>query len=88
MRLGILKMTNKPLVSSDLLVRPESLVIAALQVQVMCQRMVRIFSWYDNEWIFWPGCMMLRKNTVAHTRKIHLKFLRPLSYPECNTNTK
>ena len=60
-RLGILKMTNKPLVPSDLLVRPESLVIAALQVQVMCQRMVRIFSWYANEWIFRPGCMISRK---------------------------
>ena len=50
--LGILGMTDKPLVSSDLRARPESLVIAAPQVQVMGQRMVRIFGWYDNEWGF------------------------------------
>lgn len=49
---GILGMTDKPLVSSDLRARPESLVIAAPQVQVMGQRMVRIFGWYDNEWGF------------------------------------
>ena len=45
-------MTDKPLVSSDLRARPESLVIAAPQVQVMGQRMVRIFGWYGNEWGF------------------------------------
>ena len=44
-RPGILEMIDKPLASSDLRARPESLVIAAPQVQVMGQRMVRIFGW-------------------------------------------
>ena len=49
---GILGMTDRPLVSSDLKARPESLVIAAPQVQVMAQALVRVFGWYDNEWGF------------------------------------
>ena len=44
-RPGILGITDKPLASSDLRARPESLVITAPQVQVMGQRMVRIFGW-------------------------------------------
>ena len=36
-------MTDRPLVSSDLKARPESLAIAAPQVQVMGQVIVRIF---------------------------------------------
>ncbi|MDC0538079.1 glyceraldehyde-3-phosphate dehydrogenase, partial [Planktomarina temperata] len=32
--------------------RRESLVIAAPQVAVMGQDLLRIFGWYDNEWGF------------------------------------
>lgn len=49
---GVLGMTDRPLVSSDLKARHESLVIAAPQLQVMGQGLVRIFGWYDNEWGF------------------------------------
>ena len=49
---GVLGMTDRPLVSSDLRARHESLVIAAPQLQVMGQGLVRIFGWYDNEWGF------------------------------------
>ena len=51
-RPDILGMTDRPLVSSDLRARRESLVIAAPQVQVMEQNLLRIFGWYDNEWGF------------------------------------
>ncbi len=49
---GVLGMTDRPLVSSDLKARHESLVIAAPQLQVMGQGLVRMFGWYDNEWGF------------------------------------
>jgi glyceraldehyde 3-phosphate dehydrogenase len=45
-------MTDRPLVSSDLRARHESLVIAAPQVAVIGQDLLRIFGWYDNEWGF------------------------------------
>jgi len=51
-RPDILGMTDRPLVSSDLRARRESLVIAAPQVAVMGQDLLRIFGWYDNEWGF------------------------------------
>jgi glyceraldehyde 3-phosphate dehydrogenase len=44
--------TDRPLVSSDLRACRESLVIAAPQVRVMGQDLLRIFGWYDNEWGF------------------------------------
>lgn len=48
----VLGWTNRPLVSSDLRMRPESLVIAGPETRVMADRQVRIFGWYDNEWGF------------------------------------
>ena len=51
-RPDILGMTDRPLVSSDLRARRESLVIAAPQVAVIGQDLLRIFGWYDNEWGF------------------------------------
>ena len=47
----ILGWTDRPLVSSDLRARPESLVIAGPELQVQ-PGMARIFGWYDNEWGF------------------------------------
>jgi len=44
--------TDLPLVSSDLRMRPESLVIAAPEIRLSGSRQVRIFGWYDNEWGF------------------------------------
>ena len=44
--------TDRPLVSSDLRARPESLVIAARETRVIDDRQVRLFGWYDNEWGF------------------------------------
>jgi glyceraldehyde 3-phosphate dehydrogenase len=51
-RPDVLGMTDRPLVSSDLRARHESLVIAAPQVAVIGQDLLRIFGWYDNEWGF------------------------------------
>ncbi|WP_417523965.1 type I glyceraldehyde-3-phosphate dehydrogenase [Marinovum sp.] len=49
---GILGYTDKPLVSSDFNHDPHSSVFHCDQTKVMEGTMVRILSWYDNEWGF------------------------------------
>jgi len=49
---GILGYTDKPNVSSDFNHDPHSSVFHMDQTKVMEGRMVRILSWYDNEWGF------------------------------------
>ncbi|WP_308124696.1 type I glyceraldehyde-3-phosphate dehydrogenase [Maritalea mobilis] len=49
--------TDKPLVSSDLRARSESLVIAGPEIKRSKGGMLRVFGWYDNEWGF--SCRML-----------------------------
>ena len=48
----VLGWTERPLVSSDLRARPESLVIAQPETRMIGPRQVRVFGWYDNEWGF------------------------------------
>ena len=49
---GVLGYTDEPLVSSDFNHDPHSSVFHMDQTKVMEGRMVRILSWYDNEWGF------------------------------------
>ena len=49
---GILGYTDKPLVSSDFNHDPHSSIFHMDQTKVMDGHMVRILSWYDNEWGF------------------------------------
>jgi glyceraldehyde 3-phosphate dehydrogenase len=49
---GVIGVTNRPLVSSDLRARPESIVMALPETRVTPQGMLRVFGWYDNEWGF------------------------------------
>ncbi len=48
----ILGWTTKPLVSTDLRARPESLIISGAETSVSKGGLLRIFGWYDNEWGF------------------------------------
>ncbi len=48
----VLGWTDRPLVSSDLRSRPESLVIAGPETRIVNDRQARVFGWYDNEWGF------------------------------------
>ena len=48
----IIGTTAKPLVSTDLRKRPESLVVALPETRATTPRHVRVFGWYDNEWGF------------------------------------
>ncbi|MCB6179613.1 aldehyde dehydrogenase [Rhodobacter sp. Har01] len=49
---GVIGATDRPLVSSDLRARPESVVMACPETRVTPQGMLRVFGWYDNEWGF------------------------------------
>ncbi len=49
---GILGYSDRPLVSMDFNHDPRSSIFASEQTKVLDKRMVRILSWYDNEWGF------------------------------------
>ncbi|TVQ00315.1 MAG: aldehyde dehydrogenase [Roseinatronobacter sp.] len=54
---GVIGWTEKPLVSTDLRARPESIVMALPETQMTAAGMLRVMGWYDNEWGF--SCRML-----------------------------
>ena len=49
---SVIGTTDRPLVSTDLRARPESVVMACPETKVTAQGMLRVFGWYDNEWGF------------------------------------
>jgi glyceraldehyde 3-phosphate dehydrogenase len=49
---GVIGTTDRPLVSTDLRARPESVVMACPETKVSNGGMLRVFGWYDNEWGF------------------------------------
>lgn len=51
-RSPILGWTIKPLVSTDLRARPESLILSGAETSVSKGGLLRVFGWYDNEWGF------------------------------------
>lgn len=54
---GVVGWTDRPLVSTDLRARPESIIMALPETQQTDGGMLRVFGWYDNEWGF--SCRML-----------------------------
>jgi glyceraldehyde 3-phosphate dehydrogenase len=49
---GILTYTDEPLVSVDLNGDPASSTVDSLETAVLEGKLVRVVSWYDNEWGF------------------------------------
>ncbi len=49
---GVIGVTDRALVSTDLRARPESIVMATPETRVTAGGMLRVFGWYDNEWGF------------------------------------
>lgn len=47
---GILTVTTDPIVSSDIIGRPESSIVDLSLTQVIGGNLVKVISWYDNEW--------------------------------------
>ena len=54
---GIVQALDAPLVSSDIIGNPHSSIIDLALTSVIDKRIVKVFSWYDNEWGF--SCRML-----------------------------
>ena len=53
---GILQYTEEELVSIDFLHNPHSSIVDAPLTKTLGDRLVKVFSWYDNEWGF--SCRM------------------------------
>lgn len=49
---GILAVTEEPLVSSDIIGRSESAIVALPFTLVVDGDLVKLFAWYDNEWAY------------------------------------
>jgi glyceraldehyde 3-phosphate dehydrogenase len=49
---GVLAYTDKPLVSADFNHDPHSSTFALPQTQILEGKLVRVLTWYDNEWGF------------------------------------
>ena len=47
---GILAVTNEPIVSSDIVGRTESSIVDLELTNVIGGNLVKVISWYDNEW--------------------------------------
>jgi glyceraldehyde 3-phosphate dehydrogenase len=49
---GVLQYTEDPLVSVDVIGNPHSSIFDGLSTMVMGGNMVKVISWYDNEWAY------------------------------------
>ncbi|HVP02970.1 MAG TPA: type I glyceraldehyde-3-phosphate dehydrogenase [Solirubrobacteraceae bacterium] len=47
---GILKFTTDPIVSTDIITDPHSSIVDGLLTSVIDDTLVKVVSWYDNEW--------------------------------------
>ena len=58
---GILRYEDAPLVSIDYVGNPHSSIIDGLSTSVIGGRMVKVISWYDNEWGYSTRCVDLAR---------------------------
>lgn len=58
---GILEYTEDPIVSSDVIGNPSSSIIDGLFTAVIDGNLVKVLSWYDNEWGYSNRCLDLFK---------------------------
>jgi len=47
---GILDLCDEPLVSIDFTGNPHSSIVDGLSTKIIGGRLVKVLSWYDNEW--------------------------------------
>ncbi|VVT04207.1 D-erythrose 4-phosphate dehydrogenase [Sphingomonas sp. EC-HK361] len=64
---GVLVYSDEPLVSVDLMHTPQSSTVDSLETAVIDGKLVRVVSWYDNEWGF--------SNRMVDTATAMAKFL-------------
>ena len=65
---GILGFEERPLVSTDFIGSPYSSIVDADNTKVMGDRMVKVLSWYDNEWGFSNRMVDLSRLMLGSTR--------------------
>ncbi len=58
---GVLEYTEEPIVSADIIHNPASSIIDAMSTMVIADNMVKVLSWYDNEWGYSNRCIDLFK---------------------------
>ena len=47
---GVLQYTEDPIVSTDIITNPHSSIVDGLLTSVLDDTLVKVVSWYDNEW--------------------------------------
>jgi glyceraldehyde 3-phosphate dehydrogenase (phosphorylating) len=62
---GILKYTEDPIVSSDIITSPYSSVFDAGLTMVVGERLVKAIAWYDNEWGYSNRVVDLAERVLA-----------------------
>src|ERR687895_1372315 len=62
---GILKFTDDPIVSSDIVSSPYSSVFDAPLTMVIDERLVKVVAWYDNEWGYSNRVVDLAQRVLA-----------------------
>lgn len=62
---GILEYTEDPIVSSDIVHNASSSIIDGLSTSIMEGNMVKVISWYDNEWGYSNRCLDLFKKMAG-----------------------
>jgi glyceraldehyde 3-phosphate dehydrogenase len=58
---GVLDVSDKPLVSIDYVGNPASSIVDSLSTFVIEDRLVKVLSWYDNEWGYSSRCVDLAR---------------------------
>jgi glyceraldehyde 3-phosphate dehydrogenase len=63
---GILQYSEDPIVSSDIVESPYSSIFDAPLTLVLEGRLVKVVSWYDNEWGYSNRCVELAQRVLVH----------------------
>jgi len=61
---GILQYSEDPIVSSDIVESPYSSIFDAPLTLVLEGRLVKVVSWYDNEWGYSNRCVELAQKVL------------------------
>ncbi len=62
---GILRYTDEPLVSSDIVKSPFSSILDSQLTAVLDGNMVKVVAWYDNEWGYSNRCVELAQKVLV-----------------------
>lgn len=54
---GILRVEDRPIVSSDIIGTEESAIVSSQDTQIVGGHLVKVLAWYDNEWAFSRRCV-------------------------------